>query len=58
VFVASFTNHQLVVLDPVTLQPKGDPVRVPFNPYAVTADERGIWVTGLAGSTVTRLAYR
>ena len=57
-FVASNTDHTVVVLDPRTLHVKGEPVSVPFNPYGLTADEHGVWVTGQAGNTVTRLAYR
>jgi hypothetical protein len=58
VFVASYTDHRLVALDPSRLSRKGESVQVGFNPFAVAADERGVWVTGLGGNTVTRLAYR
>ncbi len=58
VFVASYADRRLVVLDAVSLEPRGDPIPVPFNPYALAADEHGVWLTGLGANTVTRLAYR
>jgi hypothetical protein len=58
VFVASSTDHTVVALDPRTLAMKGTPVGVPFNPNGLAADAEGVWVTGQAGNTVTRLAYR
>jgi hypothetical protein len=33
-------------------------VGVPLNPYALTADDQAVWVTGLGNNTVTRIAYR
>jgi predicted Ser/Thr protein kinase len=58
VYVASHTDHRLLVLDARTLKRVGEPLPMPFNPYAVAADRRGVWVTGLGANTVTRLAYR
>jgi streptogramin lyase len=58
VFVVSYADHRLVVLDPGSLRRKGGSVHLSYNPYAVAADERGMWVTGLGTDTVTRLAYR
>jgi streptogramin lyase len=58
VFVVSYADHRLVVLDPGTLRRTSSSVRLSFNPYAIAADERGMWVTGLGTDTVTRLAYR
>jgi DNA-binding beta-propeller fold protein YncE len=57
-FVACNGDHTLVVLAPRSMRVVGHPIPVPQNPYAVAADARGVWVTGMAGNTVTRLAYR
>ena len=45
-FVASRNDNTVVVLDPKTLKPVGEPIEVGFNPYALAADERSVWVTG------------
>jgi outer membrane protein assembly factor BamB len=57
-FVSSRNDNTLVVLDPKTLKPAGEPIDVGFNPYALTADERSVWVTGLGDNTLTRIDYR
>ena len=36
----------------------GEPIDVGFNPYALAADERSVWVTGLGDNTLTRIDYR
>jgi streptogramin lyase len=57
VFLASGNDDTLLVIDPKTMQPEAR-LRMPFNPYAVTADERHVWVTGLGDDTVTRVDLR
>jgi YVTN family beta-propeller protein len=57
-FVASRNDNTVVVLDPKTLKPQGDPIEVGFNPYGLAADERAVWVTGLGDNTLTRIDYR
>jgi streptogramin lyase len=58
VYVASNTDHTLVVFDPRTVRQTGKPIPMENNPYALAADSRYVWVTGLGGDTLTRLAYR
>ena len=41
-----------------TLKAVGPPIEVGFNPYALAADERSVWVTGLGDNTLTRIDYR
>ena len=57
-FVSSRNDNTVVVLDPKTLKPVGEPIEVGFNPYAMVADERSVWVTGLGDNTLTRIDYR
>jgi streptogramin lyase len=57
-FVASRNDNTVVVLDPETLKPDGEPIEVGFNPYALAADERSVWVTGLGDNSLTRIDYR
>jgi outer membrane protein assembly factor BamB len=57
VFVASNTDHTLVTLDPKTGEPVGEPLRVPSNPWAVAAGAGHVWVSGVAGNTLTRIDY-
>ena len=57
-FVSSRNDNTVVVLDPKTLKPAGEPIDVGFNPYALAADERSVWVTGLGDNTLTRIDYR
>jgi YVTN family beta-propeller protein len=56
-FVASRNDDTVVVLDPKTLKPVGDPIGVGANPYAMVADERSVWVTGLGDNTLTRIDF-
>jgi YVTN family beta-propeller protein len=56
-FVASRNDDTVVVLDPKTLKPVGDPIAVGANPYAMVAGERSVWVTGLGDNTLTRIDY-
>jgi DNA-binding beta-propeller fold protein YncE len=58
VFVASRNDHTVVTLDPTTLRLVGRPIDVGLNPYAMAADRRSVWVTGLADNTLTRIDYR
>ena len=54
VFVACMNDQKLVVVDPKSLQRTGR-LDMPFNPFAVTADARHVWVAGLGEDTVTRV---
>jgi Protein kinase domain len=54
VFVACMNDQKLVVIDPKSLQRTGR-LDMPFNPFAVTADARHVWVAGLGEDTVTRV---
>ena len=58
VFVASTTDHTVVPINPRTALLDGDPLRVDHNPYAIAADGRAVWVTGLSEDTLTRIDYR
>jgi hypothetical protein len=57
VFVASNTNHTVVVVDPETSRPDGEPLRVPLNPWAVAAGAGHVWVSGIGESTLSRIDY-
>jgi len=57
VFVASNTDHTVVVLDPKHPRRGGTSLRVPLNPYAVAAGAGHVWVSGLGRNTLTRLDY-
>jgi streptogramin lyase len=57
-FVASRNDQAVLILDPRTLLQAADPVRVGINPFALVADDRSVWVTGLGDNSVTRLDYR
>ena len=57
-YVASRNDDTVVVLNPRTLKPVGEPIAVGANPYALVADEHSVWVTGLGDNTLTRLDYR
>jgi YVTN family beta-propeller protein len=58
VYVASYLDHTVVVLDPETLHRVGRPVPVAFNPYAVAAGGGHVWVTNLGAGSLTRLDYQ
>ena len=55
VYVASRNDQAVITLDPRTLAPVGQPVRVGLNPFAIVADGRTVWVTGLGDNTLTRI---
>jgi hypothetical protein len=57
VFVASGNDNALLVVNPKTMKTEKR-LPMPFNPYAVTADARHVWVTGLGDDTVTRVDLR
>jgi hypothetical protein len=57
-FVTSNTDHNVLIFDPGSVRLQGEPVQVGSNPYALAADGRAVWVTGVADSTLTRIAYR
>ena len=49
-------DHAVAVVATATGRLTGKPFAVPPNPYAVAADARSLWVTGLGDETVTRIA--
>jgi hypothetical protein len=55
VFVAATEDQRLEVLNARTLQPAHAPLRMPLNPWAVTADSRHVWVTSVGEDAVTRV---
>lgn len=57
-FVASNTDHSVRVLNPNTGRQARAPLIVANNPYAITADEDAVWVTGISENTLTRIVYR
>ena len=57
VFVASHTEHSVVVVDPKTSRPVGEPLPMPPNPWAVEAGAGHLWVSGLGASTLSRIDY-
>ncbi len=57
-FVTSNTDHTVLTINPRTALQEGAPFPVAHNPYAIAADARALWVTGLGESTLTRIAYR
>jgi DNA-binding beta-propeller fold protein YncE len=57
-WVAARNDHSVVILDPESLVPIAEPVRVGLNPFALVADRRSVWVTSLGESTLTRIDYR
>ena len=58
VFVASTTDHAVIVFDPRTGRPSGRPLNVAVDPYAVAAGFGHVWVTGQGDNTVNRLDLR
>ena len=48
----------MVVLDPKSLQPVEDPIPVGFNPGAMVADDRSLWVVGMSDDSLMRIDYR
>ena len=58
VYVSSQDDNTVVVLDPKSLQPVGDPIPVGYNPGAMVADDRSVWVVGLSDDSLMRIDYR
>ncbi len=58
VYVSSEDNNTVVVLDPEDLQPVGEPIPVGYNPGAMVADDRSVWVVGLGDDSLMRIDYR
>jgi len=58
VFVAINTEHLVRLVNPRTSRLEDPPVPVELNPFALVADDRAVWVTGLGNNTVSRIAYR
>ena len=58
VLVACTYDHTIVSIDPRLVRPVGRPLRVPFNPYAMAAAGRHVWVTNFGADAVTRLDVR
>jgi DNA-binding beta-propeller fold protein YncE len=56
-FVACLNDQSLVVFDPKSLR-RIATLRMPLNPFAVTADSRHVWVASLGDDTVTRVDVR
>jgi DNA-binding beta-propeller fold protein YncE len=54
-WVASHTDHTVVVVDPKDVRRVGRPLAVPLNPFAVAAGAGHVWVTGIGRNTVTRI---
>jgi DNA-binding beta-propeller fold protein YncE len=58
-FVTSRDDHTVQVLSPRgRMRPLAEPITVGQNPYAIVADKRSLWVTGLGDDTLTRIDYR
>jgi streptogramin lyase len=55
VFVAGFTDHAVVTIDPRKSQPVGKRLPAGLNPFALVADGRRVWVTSVGDNSVTRL---
>jgi DNA-binding beta-propeller fold protein YncE len=55
IFVAGFTEHAIVTIDPKKSQPVGKRLPAGLNPFAVAADGRRVWVTSVGDNSVTRL---
>jgi hypothetical protein len=54
-YVTVNLDHQLAIVDPATAKPTGQRIDVPPNPFAITADDRSLWVTGVGDDTLTRV---
>jgi predicted Ser/Thr protein kinase len=55
VFVATHTDHKVVVVDARTGSPSRHDLDVGLNPQAVTAGAGHVWVTGLGDNSLTRI---
>ena len=58
VFVASRTDHSVIVFDPRTARQAGRALDVAVDPYAVAAGFGHVWVTGQGDNTVSRVDLR
>ncbi len=58
VYVSSQDDNSVVVLDPKSLQPVRAPIPVGYNPGAMVADGRSLWVVGLGDDSLMRIDYR
>ncbi|WP_053225754.1 serine/threonine-protein kinase [Solirubrobacter soli] len=57
-YVASRNDNTVIVYDPDTLEPIGEPIHVGFNPYGLADDGKSVWVTGMGDNSLTRIDYR
>ena len=55
VFVAGYTDHAVVTIDPEKSQPVGKRLPAGLNPFAVVGDGRRVWVTSVGDNSLTRL---
>ena len=55
IFVAGYTDHGVVTIDPEKSQRVGTRLPAGLNPFAVVADGRRVWVTSVGDNSVTRL---
>jgi streptogramin lyase len=54
-WVVSNLDDQVVRIDPETAERVGDPIDVGRNPFRIAAHGKRLWVTNLAGGSVTQL---
>jgi streptogramin lyase/predicted Ser/Thr protein kinase len=54
-WVVSNLDDQVVRVDPKTAERVGDPIDVGRNPFRIAAHGKRLWVTNLAGGSVTQL---
>ena len=57
VFVASNTTRPSSSWTRRRLEPVGDPISVPLNPWGVEAGAGHVWVSGLGENTLSRIDY-
>ena len=55
VFVAGYSDHTVVTIDPSQDRPAGRRLPTGLSPLAVAAGDGRVWVTALGSNTVTRL---
>jgi hypothetical protein len=55
VFVAGNTDHTVAVIDARSGRPRGAPLPVGLNPFALGAGAGAVWVTGMGDNSVTRI---
>jgi hypothetical protein len=56
-YVTVNLDHTVAMVDPPSGKLTGRALAVPPNPYAIAADARSLWVTGVGRNTLTRIAY-